>query len=312
MGSPRRPNVGPADELAYFRRQSRISDPGPFASLYERLPRNLPGLCRVVQGLVIHYQDPALRRAHMPRRRLAEANTRYVDRMLARLRSLDERPLNDGRRPSSRIVGCCRDFALLFVSMARHQGIPARLRVGFANYFRGFPPAFWIDHTVAEVWSPGERRWRLVDPEQSPVLVRQNRIRFDPTDVPRDRFQVGGRAWLLCRNGEIEANKFCVLPGHEPSGFWFVRSRLLLDLAALNRTEVLLWDSWEATSPIARLDSRALDQLDRIAQNLIRDPPSVRQAWAAYRSHRWRVPREVWCYSPVARTRRERLRTTGR
>ncbi len=296
---------------ASFATQSPYSSPGRSASLYDDLPNDEAALCRIVQGLVVHYRDPVLQRARVPRRRLCEVNTRYVDRMLERIVELDDRPLTEARPPSRRIIGCCRDFALLFTSMARHQGIPARLRVGFANYFAGFPAGFWVDHTVAEVWSSPERCWRLVDAEQSPAVVRENRLRFDPRDVPRDRFFVGGRAWQLCRAGDADANDFGLDPGHEPRGLWFVRCRLLLDLAALNKTEVLLWDSWDATSPVARVGPRGTADLDRIARNLAREAPSISQAHLEYASRRWRVPQVVSCYSPVSRPRRERLRAAS-
>ncbi|WP_410621971.1 hypothetical protein [Amycolatopsis sp. cmx-8-4] len=45
--------------------------------------------------------------------------------MFTRLRELDPAPPGGPREPVSRIVGCCRDFTLLFVSLARHHGIPA-------------------------------------------------------------------------------------------------------------------------------------------------------------------------------------------
>jgi transglutaminase-like putative cysteine protease len=55
--------------------------------------------------------------------------------MLGRLFELAERPLGESRSLSERLVGCCRDFTVLFLTMARELGIPARARVGFAAYF---------------------------------------------------------------------------------------------------------------------------------------------------------------------------------
>ena len=34
--------------------------------------------------------------------------------------------VDGARRPGQRLVGCCRDFTVLFVPMARHKGIPSR------------------------------------------------------------------------------------------------------------------------------------------------------------------------------------------
>jgi hypothetical protein len=297
-----------AREVTFYQRQSPFTSPGAEVREYRYLPSDVPGLCRVVQGLVVHYRSPQVRRAAIPRSRLTEISTRYVDKMIARLKELDGRLLTQERTPSARIVGCCRDFAVLFTSMARYRGIPARVRVGFANYFADFPRRFWIDHTIAEYWSQEEGRWRLVDPEQSPALVKKNKIEFDVTDVPRDRFLVGGVAWQSCRLGKYDADVFGVESKGQPRGLWFVRSRLLLDMAALNRTEVLLWDSWISASPVARIGTHGIEELDRRAWLSSQDPPPLTEVRAAYRSRRWRVPRTVLVYSPVERPRREQLR----
>ena len=34
--------------------------------------------------------------------------------------------MDGARQPGQRLVGCCRDFTVLFVPMARHKGIPSR------------------------------------------------------------------------------------------------------------------------------------------------------------------------------------------
>ncbi|MFN8374360.1 MAG: transglutaminase-like domain-containing protein [Anaerolineae bacterium] len=84
--------------------------------------------------------------------------------MLARLLEMDARPLTETRAPENRIVGCCRDFSVLFCSMLRHFGIPARTRSGFANYFI---KDYWMDHVVVEYWT-GDH-WQLVDSEIPPA-----------------------------------------------------------------------------------------------------------------------------------------------
>jgi transglutaminase-like putative cysteine protease len=67
--------------------------------------------------------------------------------MLARLTALDPGPLTAPRPPERRLVGCCRDFTVLLCTLARHQGIPVRARVGFARYFS---PGFHVDHEIVE------------------------------------------------------------------------------------------------------------------------------------------------------------------
>lgn len=291
-----------------YLRQSPFTSPGSHQALFDPLPSDSRSLSRVVQGLVVHYRDRRLTSARIPKRRFHEVNLRYVDRMLERLVELDPRPLSQPRPIDRRLIGCCRDFATLFTSMARHKGIPSRIRVGFANYFASASSRYWIDHTIAERWERARSGWRLVDPEQTPALARENRLDFDPADVPWGRFVTGGHAWKMCREGGIDPDSFCVEPRGQPRGLWFVRSRLLLDLAALNREELLLWDSWRATSPKARLVASELEDLDGAARVTSRTPPLTSKVAALYRSGKWRHPSRVGCFSPVCPPYHEILR----
>jgi transglutaminase-like putative cysteine protease len=88
--------------------------------------------------------------------------------------------------PMQRLVGCFRDFTVLFVAMARHKGIPSRARVGFARYFFD---GWLIDHMIAEVWDGSAERWRLVEPEMTTATpTRSTGPASDALDVPPDRF----------------------------------------------------------------------------------------------------------------------------
>src|SRR5207247_789901 len=166
-----------------------------------------------------------------PKDRHPEIDTRRVRAMLARLAALDPRPLAEARPPERRLVDCCRDFTVLLCAMARHHGIPIRARVGFARYFI---PDFHVDHEIVEWWDSGERRWRLVDPELSERHLAHYQIGFDPFDVPRNQFIVGGRAWQLCRTGAADPETFGLAPDlPEPRGIRFVRGHVIQDLAAL-------------------------------------------------------------------------------
>jgi len=143
------------DPLTYYAEHSPFTDPGRQSGLLNDLPRDVAGLCRVVQGLVVHYRLGHLFDLEIPEERLPEIDTRYAESMLTRIVELQDSSLAEERPPEKRLVGCCRDFTVLFVTMARHLGIPARARVGFADYF---VPDYNVDHEVAEVWDAGERR----------------------------------------------------------------------------------------------------------------------------------------------------------
>jgi len=288
------------DPLAYYTSQSPITDPGEYAGLFADLPRDIASLCRVVRGLIIHYfADEKVFNYTIPKDRLAEVDTRYVTKMLARMMALDNRPLVEARPPEKRLVGCCRDFATLFCAMARHQGIPTRVRIGFAAYFL---PDFNEDHEVAEVWDAEEKCWRLVDPEMSGLHTKAYNIRFDTLDVPRNQFIVAGQAWQMCRAGEAVPDKFGLSSAPDLRGWWFIQHRLIHDLAAQDKKELLLWDTWGLMEKKPTNEDLAL--LDKVARLTQAGDGAFSEMRAIYENEvGLKVPLVVRSYSPVSTPR---------
>jgi Transglutaminase-like superfamily len=286
--------VSGAGPLAYYASQGPLTDPGPAAAALGGLPADVPALARIVQGLVYHYfADEAMYGWKPPKDRVVEIDTRHAAAMLARLLALDPRPLAEPRSPERRLVGCCRDFTVLFCALARHVGIPVRARVGFARYFT---PGFHVDHEVVEWWDAGQGRWRLLDAELSQRHVAHFRIGFDPTDVPRDQFLVGGRAWQLCRAGEADPDGFGLAPELPiPRGLPFVRGHVVQDLAALNKMELLLWDVWGLMQ--APLDAE-IPLLDDVAERT-QAPDAFDDLRRLYATPGLGVPDRVLCLSPA-------------
>lgn len=283
------------DPLAYYSEQSPFTDPGAYATLLDGLPRDVAELSLVVRGLVIHYRLGHLFDYEIPEERLPEIDTRYAERMLARIVELDGCPLSEERPPERRLVGCCRDFTVLFLAMARRWGVPARARVGFADYF---VPGFNVDHEVAEVWDEGERRWRLVDPEIEEPPIGEH---FDPTDVPRDRFLAGGLAWQECRAGRADPGTFVVDPEmwvEVTRGWPQVRYNTVQDLCALNKTEMLLWDEWGLVEKEPSKEDLAL--LDRVAALTQAGDDAFPEVCSVYETTPGlKVPSVVKSYSPA-------------
>lgn len=271
--------------------QSSVTDPGQYAHLLDDLPSDLAGVARVVQGLVYHYMAGQYMFGYCPpQERMAEIDTRYAERILARLIELDDRPLTEPRAYEDRIVGCCRDFSLLACAILRHQGTPARLRYGFASYFDA---GYWGDHVIVEAWNGS--RWQRFDPQLAGVFKTD----YDLFDIPAAAFATGGRAWQMCRNEGADPLRFGLGPHVEDvRGWWFVRGRLQLDLASLNKQELLCWDQWRYgepnNAPIG--DDEAL--LDRAAAlSLLPDSAELRALWRG--DTRLRLPESVTCFSPA-------------
>jgi hypothetical protein len=254
---PRRP------ALDFYAQHAALTSAGRHAAWLEGLPSDVAGLCRVVQGLVVHEFMAGAYGLAIPEPRRMESHLRPVEEMLERLLGLDSAPLGVPRPADRRLIGVSRHFAVLLVAMLRAQGVPARVRCGFGAYFN--PPLF-EEHYVCEYWNPDGGRWVLVDPQFDDVWVTQLGIRHDVLDLPRDRFLVAADAWVACRSGRAEPGKFGIFVG-DLRGLWFVAAELVRDLAALNRTEMLPWDDWGAMPlPDWPLDAEELAFFDRLAR----------------------------------------------
>src|SRR4051812_12974064 len=94
-----------ANPQAYNATHSPITDPRRMRPLYRDLPPSLEALCRIVQGLVIHLSAGELYHYTIPAEELAEAETRDVAAILARIVERDPRPLTVARPPARRFVG---------------------------------------------------------------------------------------------------------------------------------------------------------------------------------------------------------------
>jgi len=247
--------------LEFFTTPSPMTMLGHYTHLLDPLPREIPSLCKVVQGLMIHIFWAKHYNVEHDDSRQAEVQLRYITQKLARIMELDPRPLTETRQPAQRLVGNCRDFSLLLTAMLRYQGIPARARCGFARYFE---PNHYEDHWVCEYWHGEQNRWVLVDAQLDELQCHKLSVQFDPLDVPRDQFIVGGQAWQLCRTGQADPETFGIFDMH---GLWFVRGNFVRDVAALNKMELLPWDSWGIMEGSDEtLSAEDLAWLDQVAE----------------------------------------------
>ena len=253
--------------LAYFTQYARMSSPGEYASLYGNLFAPISKLVKIVQGVTIHVFWTERYRVQVPPERMSELQLRSMERRLARTAELDPRPLTEPRPVDKKLLGNCRDHSLLLASLLRHQGVPARARCGFGAYFL---PDHFEDHWVTEYWNQEQSRWVLVDAQLDELQCNVLNIPFDPLDVPRDQFIVGGKAWQMCRSGEQSADKFGIF---EMNGLGFVRGNLVRDVASINKMELLPWDCWGIILD-ERLDNPDdLSMLDEVAALTANDVP---------------------------------------
>lgn len=237
-----------ADVLDFYRDHSAVTDPRGYAYLFDDLPGHLSALVQVVQGLLVHslavglYGLPSCQDEPID-------SVRLVSGMLAAILDRDDAPLTVERDPARRVVGNCRQPAVLLVAMLRHKGIPARKRVGFARYLPG--PGATI-HEIAQCWDASQRRWRLVDPGNDGTIMASQRAYFasvgepqravyDTLDLGQQDFIPAPTAWRRYRDGSADPGQFGI--GDERGERW-LRITVLQDLDALNKAELNSYDSW--------------------------------------------------------------------
>jgi hypothetical protein len=208
------------------------------AEVFDGLPTDPVGLCRTVQGLVVHEMWASAYGFDVPESRLTDLQTRSAVEMTDVIRRLHPGPLSAARPVERRMVGNCRHFSTLSAALLRHAGIPARARCGFGMYFE---PGKYVDHWVTEYWHAGERRWVRIDSQLDEVQRAAITAEFDSEDLPPGPFVPAGEAWQQCRTGRADPSTFGIF---EFWGLWFVQANVVRELAALNKMELLPWDVW--------------------------------------------------------------------
>jgi Transglutaminase-like superfamily len=237
-----------------------MTDAERYALLLGELPGDVASLAAVAHGLLIHEFLVGEYGVTLAEEDRASVHLRPVAAMLERIVAMDPRPLGVAREPAGRMATNCRGFTVLMVAMLRAHGTPARARCGFGGYFT---EGRFEDHWVCEYWDGA--RWALVDAQIDERQQKLFGIDFDVTDVPRDRFLVGGDAWARFRRGEADPDAFGLSQINE-AGDWWIASNLIRDAAALDNVELLPWDGWGAMpGPDDKIDEELAGLFDRLA-----------------------------------------------
>lgn len=235
-------------DLEQFARHSPYSDPGRHA---ERLGDvtvavEVDTACAVARNVIGHYRAEL---PDLPVERRGEIDSRWLETILDVDAARHPASLDEPRPLSERVAGCCRDHTLFVVGALRQLGVPARSRVGFADYLS---PGWSYDHVVVQFWADGE--WRWVDPE-----------------FPHGgwRLESAAQAWTAYRAGDRDLAHHGVFPGSEFSGRGFVRDEVFYELAHRYGDETLLWDEWGALAD-PETDPQTTDEfVDELARLLL-------------------------------------------
>jgi Transglutaminase-like superfamily len=221
------------------------SAPGRFTTLEEGdfASDDIAKVVEVVQGLLVYdVVAQPFYGVDLNADQAEAIHERDSARLLAFARALDARPLAESRPPANRVGARCHAFSRLTVAFLRAARVPARARCGFGAYFR---PGWYEDHWVAEYWSEAEGRWQMVDAQLDATWRRMIDFKGDPFAITATEFVTAGHAWQSWRHGELDASR-CGLSAIDEHGPHWIAGNLRLDLASLNKVEMLPWDVWGA------------------------------------------------------------------
>lgn len=270
------------DVKSYYSSQSVFTDPGAKAELLADLPKDPAEIAKVLQGVMTPFDE--IYKHFIQNERVRDTLCRYAEDILGRIVEIDKgSPLTEERPAEACFVANSSDYANLFVGIARSKGWSARKRTGFIPFDVGYngEPYFRL-HDIAEYRADGA--WK----------------RIDPSGMAKDvaEFIPAAKAWQDCRVGRAAPDKF---RDEEHRDFGVLTAALLLDLAAMGKMELTIWDRYGwAAMPFADFKSAQWEKLDDLAIVLQKGDEAQEELVAIYNSETGlQVPHEIRCESPV-------------
>jgi excinuclease ABC subunit A len=123
--------------------------------------------------------------------------------MIAKLLERNPKGINFSRWDNlgEMIVVSCAPESYLAASSYKAKGIPARVRVGFADWIQGEHP--YNDHWITEYWDGRQNKWIQQDVDAIGSLPG-----FSWHDLPKGKFMSAGEAWNKVRSGQLKAEDF--------------------------------------------------------------------------------------------------------
>ena len=186
QGSAEEPS---AEVFARYTEHSAVSEPGKHHEMCADLPGPGKELCGIIKRQLIHPFELGDFEEELGREwRFEDLEFPDARCMLSGLAERGGAQLSERRQPHERLVVACWHHALLLTCILREQGIPVRMRAGFARYI-GRDTGLHVGHVVCEVWDENRGRWVLIDPDRQIV------------DVRRSDFEFPSEAWAALRGG---------------------------------------------------------------------------------------------------------------
>ena len=228
--------------LNFYASPGKFTNLGKYAKL-QSIPSDLHEMVSMLQGNLIHeFAALPFYGVDATKEKREESHIRYAKSMVEKILNEDSGSIDKKKKPEERLMGVCHHYSLLLTALLRSKKIPARVRYGFGSYFH---EGYFEDHSICETWDSATQSWKLVDAQFDSIWQKQLKIRHDIFQVPREKFLTPGLAWIKCRRGELDPERFGIFQG-DLRGLWFLAGNIIKDIAALNKMELLQWDAWGA------------------------------------------------------------------
>ena len=263
-----------AEVLKHYRQFTGFTDPGEYSYLYKNLPESTEEVCNLIKKQLIHPFEARQMKDILPEGCLMEDEVLpVVSQMLEKLIERDSGGLTMDRKPENRLVVGCYHHSLLLVSILRSQGIPVRMRAGFARYFEE-QANVRFGHVICEVWDTDKEQWIMVDPDRNFVNVSSN------------QFKSSSHAWINFRNSQLPDVDYTSSIGEGAQAFLYI---LLLDQAFVLSDERNYWHSpaflFTDDFSVDNLTADQLQVIDQIAELMQKPEYHLDKLRKLYDSH---------------------------
>src|SRR4029079_2089890 len=114
-------------------------------------------------------------------------------------------------------------------------------------------------------WDADAGRWQMVDAQLDATWREKIGFTGDPLGITPARSAPACHAWQAWRRGELDADR-CGLSAIGEHGAHWIAGNLRLDLASLNKVEMLPWDVWgDGWEPGEEPTEEQLARFDEVA-----------------------------------------------
>ncbi len=250
--------------LKYYREHGLMTEVNMMKEMVKDIPKDIEKIVEYSQNILIHQHWAKKYGVSLNKQRVEEPWVRRFEDKLKFLKKIGFHHVSEKKSVEEKMVGICRDYAVVAAALCRECGIPARARCGFGTYFE---EGKYIDHWVLEYYNEDKEKWILVDPQLDTFQQEQLSITFNPLDIDDTHFITGPRAWLMCRENKADANLFGIFQWW---GYDYLKCNLILDVNSLIKVPMQPWDGWAGyknmqVSEMTEEDYNTLDELSQLA-----------------------------------------------